>query len=232
MVTLSGAKIQRRNAWRYHIREVASGDGHRPVSQSLKDAQELAGLPPGRWLGSGLGALGLTEGGEVSERQLELLFGEGRHPDADRIERGLLDDGVDAATARGLTVLGEPIEEIERGKQIPLRGMDFTFRPQASLVVLWALGDDHTRPVIERAHERAGSVVTLHSTEAFQRWLALERVTDCTRAWSRSMRRASRFPESWRRTSPIVGRRSRRYPARRIEGFFASWWMRKESPPA
>lgn len=152
---LSVAKLQRRNAWRYYIRGVAFGDGRRLVGQSLKDAQELAGLPPGRWLGRGLRALGLTEGAEVSERQLELLFGEGRHPDADRIERGLLDDGVDAATARRLTVLGQPIEEIEARKQTPLLGMDFTFRPQASLVVLWALGDAATRRVIERAHERA-----------------------------------------------------------------------------
>jgi conjugative relaxase-like TrwC/TraI family protein len=152
---LSVAKIQRRNAWRYYIRGVAFGDGRRPVGQSLKDAQELAGLPPGRWLGRGLRALGLTEGAEVSERQLELLFGEGRHPDADRIERGLLDDGVDAATARRLTVLGQPIEEIEARKQTPLLGMDFTFRPQASLIVLWALGDAKTRRIIERAHERA-----------------------------------------------------------------------------
>ncbi|MFE2513341.1 MobF family relaxase [Streptomyces naganishii] len=152
---LSVAKIQRRNAWRYYIRGVAFGDGRRLVGQSLKDAQELAGLPPGRWLGRGLRALGLTEGAEVSERQLELLFGEGRHPDADRIERGLLDDGVDAATARRLTVLGQPIEEIEARKQTPLLGMDFTFRPQASLIVLWALGDAKTRWIIERAHERA-----------------------------------------------------------------------------
>ncbi|MFH8371378.1 MobF family relaxase [Streptomyces sp. NPDC018031] len=152
---LSVAKIQRRNAWRYYIRGVAFGDGRRPAGQSLKDAQELAGLPPGRWVGRGLRALGLTEGGQVSERQLELLFGEGRHPDADRIERGLLDDGVDAATARRLTVLGQPIEEIEARKQTPLLGMDFTFRPQASLVVLWALGDAATRRIIERAHERA-----------------------------------------------------------------------------
>lgn len=148
-------EIQRRNAWRYYIRGVAFGDGRRPAGQSLKDAQELAGLPPGRWLGRGLRALGLTEGGQVLERQMELLFGEGRHPDADRIERDLLDDGVDAATARRRTVLGQPIEEIEARKQTPLLGMDFTFRPQTSLVVLWALGDAATRRVIERAHERA-----------------------------------------------------------------------------
>ncbi|MCX4902381.1 relaxase domain-containing protein [Streptomyces sp. NBC_00892] len=106
---LSVAKIQRRNAWRYYIRGVAFGDGHRPADQSLKDAQELAGLPPGRWLGRGLRALGLTEGGQVSERQLELLFGQGRHPDADRIERGLLDDGS-ARVPRILDMYsGEPV---------------------------------------------------------------------------------------------------------------------------
>ncbi|MEU7088110.1 MobF family relaxase [Streptomyces achromogenes] len=152
---LSVAKVQRRNAWRYYVRGVAFGDGRRRAGQSLKAAQELAGLPPGRWLGRGLRALGLTAGAEVLERQLELLFGEGRHPDADRIERGLLNDGVDAATARRRTVLGQPIEEIEARKQTPLLALDFTFRPQASLIVLWALGDDQTRRVIERAHERA-----------------------------------------------------------------------------
>lgn len=169
---LSVAKIQRRNAWRYYIRGVAFGDGRRPVGQSLKDAQEMAGLPPGKWLGRGLRALGLTEGAEVSERQLELLFGEGRHPDADRIERGLLDDGVDAATARRLTVLGQPIEEIEARKQTPLLGMDFTFRPQASLVVLWALGDATVRRVIERAHERAVATALrwLEDEVAESRW--------------------------------------------------------------
>ncbi|MGW2478116.1 hypothetical protein [Streptomyces sp. NPDC001665] len=44
-----------------------------------------------------------------------MLFGEGRHPDADFIERGLLDEGVGGATARRVTMLGQPIEEIEAG---------------------------------------------------------------------------------------------------------------------
>ncbi|WP_030853877.1 MobF family relaxase [Streptomyces griseus] len=152
---LSVAKVQRCNAWRYYVRGVACGDGLRPVGQSLKAAQEAAGLPRGRWRGRGLAALGLTEGAEVSERQMELTFGQGRHPDADRIERRLLDDGVDPVAARRATVLGQPIEEIEARQQTPLLALDFTFRPQASLTVLWALGDAHTRRVIEGAHERA-----------------------------------------------------------------------------
>ncbi|MFD9283620.1 MobF family relaxase [Streptomyces mirabilis] len=152
---ISVAKVQRRNAWRYYVRGVAFGDGRRPVGQALKDAQELAGLPPGVWRGRGLAALGLTAGQTVTERQMELVFGEGRHPDADRMERELLDDGADPESARLATVLGQPIEEIEQRKQTPLIALDFVFRPQASLVVLWALGDARTRRVIEQAHKRA-----------------------------------------------------------------------------
>ncbi|ASY37079.1 MULTISPECIES: hypothetical protein [unclassified Streptomyces] len=58
-----------------------------------------------------------------------------QHPAADRIERGLLDADVDTTTARRLTVLGQPIEACG---QAPVRLDDFTFRPQALLIVLWA----------------------------------------------------------------------------------------------
>ncbi|MCZ4100999.1 MobF family relaxase [Streptomyces sp. H39-C1] len=169
---LSVAKVQRRNAWRYYVRGVAFGDGRRPVGQSLKGALEKAGLPPGVWMGRGLAALGLTAGQTVTERQMELVFGQGRHPDADRIERELLDDGADPETARLATVLGQPVEEIERRKLTPLFALDFVFRPQASLIVLWALGDDHTRRVIERAHERAIDTVLrwLEDEVAQTRW--------------------------------------------------------------
>ncbi|MFD3868623.1 MobF family relaxase [Streptomyces cyaneofuscatus] len=43
----------------------------------------------------------------------------------------------------------------EARNETPLLALDLTFRPQASLTVLWALGDPQTRRVIERAHERA-----------------------------------------------------------------------------
>ncbi|MEU7502338.1 hypothetical protein AB0B52_35885 [Streptomyces griseofuscus] len=51
---------------------------------------------------------------------MESLFGQGRHPDADRIERHLLDDGADPATVRRATVVGQPIKEIEARRQTPL----------------------------------------------------------------------------------------------------------------
>ncbi|HET6355924.1 MobF family relaxase [Streptomyces sp.] len=169
---ISVAKVQPGNAWRYYTRGVAFGDGRRPARRPLKDAQEEAGVPPGVWMGRGLTALGLTAGSVVTERQAELLFGEGRHPDADRMERELLDDGADPEMARLATVLGQPVEEIEKRKQTALLAFDFVFRPQASLVVLWALGDDRTRRVIERAQERAVATVLrwLEDEVAETRW--------------------------------------------------------------
>ncbi|MFF9352744.1 MobF family relaxase [Streptomyces sp. NPDC014734] len=38
---------------------------------------------------------------------------------------------------------------------MPLLGLELVFRPQASLLVLWVLGDERTREVSERAHARA-----------------------------------------------------------------------------
>ncbi|MGX1762075.1 relaxase domain-containing protein [Streptomyces lydicus] len=66
------------------------------------------------------------------------------------------------------TVLGKPIEDIKN----PLLALDFVFRPQASLIVLWALGDDRTRRIIERAHERAVAVTLgwLEDEIAQTRW--------------------------------------------------------------
>ncbi|MFB7083089.1 hypothetical protein [Streptomyces sp. NPDC056308] len=87
---------------------------------------------------------------------MELVFGQGRHPHADRIERELLDDScADPETARLATVLGQPVEKIEKRKQTPLFAVDFVFRAQASLIVLWALGDDCTTYwLAERAQVR------------------------------------------------------------------------------
>lgn len=74
---------------RYLFRGVMVGDGHRAVGTPLRAAQDEAGVPPGVWKGRGLAVVGLKAGDVVSERQAELHLGEGRHPDADRIEREL-----------------------------------------------------------------------------------------------------------------------------------------------
>ncbi|NEA14154.1 MobF family relaxase [Streptomyces halstedii] len=133
--------------YRYYLRETVVGDGRRPARTPLRVAQEQAGVPVGRWMGRGLGALGLAPGEEVTEAQLRNLFGErGRHPYADRIEADRLAAGASPKQAFKAGALG---------RRVTVTGVDFVFRPQPSIYLLWAVGDEETRLVIEAAHERA-----------------------------------------------------------------------------
>jgi hypothetical protein len=120
---------------RYLFRGVMAGDGHRRAGTPLRAAQDAAGVPPGVWKGRGLATLGLTAGDAVTERQAELLLGEGRYPDADRIERELLAQGKGLEQARRVTVLGRPIEHNRSPKtdkaeeRTPWLAFDLVFRP-------------------------------------------------------------------------------------------------------
>ncbi|MGY3676688.1 relaxase domain-containing protein [Streptomyces sp. TE33382] len=69
-----------------------------------------------------------------------------RHPYADRIEAGLLAKGESPKKAFKAGALG---------RRVLVTGVDFVFRPQPTIYLLWALGDEETRRVIEAAHERA-----------------------------------------------------------------------------
>ncbi|MGK5628577.1 MobF family relaxase [Streptomyces sp. URMC 123] len=144
------AKITAGQAYRYYLRQVVVGDGHRPARTPLVQAQEEAGVPAGRWMGRGLAALGLAAGDVVTEAQLRHLFGEGRHPHADRIEADQLAAGKKPAVARRAGALG---------RRVKVTGVDLVFRPQPTITLLWALGDEETRWVIEDAHERAIAAV-------------------------------------------------------------------------
>ncbi|MCX5278151.1 MobF family relaxase [Streptomyces virginiae] len=133
--------------YRYFMRQTVVGDGRRPARTPLREAQEQAGVPFGRWMGRGLAVLGLAPGEEVTEAQLRNLFGErGRHPYADRIGADLLAKGASPRKAFRAGALG---------RRVMVTGVDFVFRPQPTIYLLWALGDEETRRVIEAAHERA-----------------------------------------------------------------------------
>lgn len=152
---ISKSELRPGDGVRYLFRCVMVGDGHRPAGTALRDAQDEAGVPPGIWRGRGLEAVGLTAGDVVSERQAELLLGEGRHPDGDRIERERLQEGDDPAKARRSSVLGRPIEhnrspKTEKAKErVPWLGMDLVFRPPPTAHIAWALGGDEERRVLE-----------------------------------------------------------------------------------
>ncbi|MEV7730013.1 MobF family relaxase [Streptomyces sp. NPDC087917] len=98
-------------------------------------------------MGRGLAMLGLTAGEEVTEQQLRSLFGErGRHPYEDRIEAEEPAAGKSPKQAVRAGALG---------RRVTVTGFDLTFRPQPTIYLLWTLGDEETRRVIEAAHEHA-----------------------------------------------------------------------------
>ncbi|MEU5459242.1 MobF family relaxase [Streptomyces globisporus] len=133
--------------YRYYLRQTVVGDGRRPARTPLRAAQEQAGVPAGRWMGRGLAVLGLAPGEEATESQLRNLFGErGRHPYAGRMEDDRLAAGDSPKEAFKAGALG---------RRVTVTGVDFVFRPQPTIYLLWALGDGETRLVIEAAHERA-----------------------------------------------------------------------------
>ncbi|MFG2676874.1 MobF family relaxase [Streptomyces sp. NPDC048445] len=152
---ISKSELRPGDGVRYLFRGVMVGDGHRPAGTALRDAQDEAGVPPGIWRGRGLAAVGLAAGDVVGERQAELLLGEGRHPDGDRIEHERLEAGDDPARARRASVLGRPIEhnrspKTEKAKErVPWLGMDLVFRPPPTAHIVWALGGDEERLVLE-----------------------------------------------------------------------------------
>ncbi|MFJ5026379.1 MobF family relaxase [Streptomyces goshikiensis] len=98
---------------------------------------------------------------DLTEPALALGLGEGRHPDADRIEQVLLAEGKAPAQARRATVLGRPIEHNQSAKtdkakeRKPWLAMDLVFRAPPTVHIAGALMDDETRRVLELCQDIA-----------------------------------------------------------------------------
>ena len=103
-------KLTAGDGYQYLIRQVVALDDTRRGRASLADYYSSKGETPGRWMGGGLASLGqpvgrdpgdplvaeywaVDEGSEVSEPQMKALFGEGLHPNAEKIAEILLDRG-------------------------------------------------------------------------------------------------------------------------------------------
>lgn len=162
------------DGYKYLLRTVAAGDGNRSLSTPLTRYYNAEGTPPGRWMGSGLPALGtgqVTSGDEVSEAQLQLLVGMGRDPVTgaplgraypvyktvtQRIEErtATLDQHLDPA-ARARAIAAIEAEEAERGTRRAVAGFDFTFSIPKFASVLWAVADAGTQSLIAQAHHDA-----------------------------------------------------------------------------
>jgi conjugative relaxase-like TrwC/TraI family protein len=124
--------------FRYLMNSVAAGDGNPEPSKGLAHYYASTGTPPGVFLGNGLADLddgrGVVSGSQVSEENLSNMLGACSDP-----------------------VSGEPVGSRPRAPAggVPVAGFDLTFSISKSISVMWALGDDETRSVIEKCHRRA-----------------------------------------------------------------------------
>ncbi|WP_179476448.1 MobF family relaxase, partial [Mycolicibacterium vinylchloridicum] len=118
-------KLTAGDGYTYLLRQVAVADGTDLGRASLGDYYSSKGETPGRWVGSGLTALGrpvsrdpdnplveqlwgVPEGSEVTEEQMKALFGEGLHPNATKITEHLTGIGVWVDGAHAAAKLGRP----------------------------------------------------------------------------------------------------------------------------
>ncbi|MEU2258163.1 MobF family relaxase [Nocardia xishanensis] len=93
-MTATIQKVVAGNGFQYYLRNVAAHDAESRGRSSLADYYSVHGESPGRWHGSGLTALGIDVGVEVTEAQMKSLFGLGRHPNAEMIEAEVFDRQV------------------------------------------------------------------------------------------------------------------------------------------
>lgn len=152
----------------------AAGDGDPSLSNPLTRYYAEAGTPPGRWLGSGITALGrgeLAPSAQVSEAQLQLLVGMRRDPitgdplglaypayrtTADRVAARVVQlDSSLGPVERGRVVAQIEAEEATRGSRRAVAGFNFTFSVPKSASVLWAVADVGTQALIAQAHHEA-----------------------------------------------------------------------------
>jgi len=92
------------DGYTYLTRQVAAADSTERGYNSLGDYYAAKGEAPGVWMGAGLESLGVS--GTVTEVQMLNLFGQGLHPDADRIFAEQQADGATADKADEATKLG------------------------------------------------------------------------------------------------------------------------------
>jgi conjugative relaxase-like TrwC/TraI family protein len=173
-VTVSLRRMSAGSGYQYLLRSVAAGDGSRVLSTPLTRYYSEVGTPPGRWLGSGVRALGsgqLAAGMPVTEEQLALLIGMGRDPItgeqlgrayptykrlADRIDERVaaLDPEMTQEDCAAETSRIEA-EETAAGMRQAVAGFDLTFSVPKSVSVLWAVADATTQEQIADAHHAA-----------------------------------------------------------------------------
>ncbi len=123
------------------LRSVAAGDGNRRLSTPLTRYYTEAGTPPGRWLGSGLHALGngeIRQGDVVGEQQLALLLGTGSDP--------VTGEPLGRAFPVHESKADEYGSDAGPSARRAVAGYDLTFSVPKSVSALWGVADEAPKP--------------------------------------------------------------------------------------
>jgi len=105
-------KLSIGDGYRYYMSETVTGDVRRSADRDLADYYTAEGNPPGVWTGGGTAELCVS--GTVSQTQMEALYGEGLHPDADEIIEAAVAEGLSPAEATRRTRLGRRFYRYEQ----------------------------------------------------------------------------------------------------------------------
>jgi conjugative relaxase-like TrwC/TraI family protein len=172
-VTVSMRVMSAGDGYKYLLRTVVVGDGKRSLSTPLTRYYNAEGTPPGRWMGDGLRSLGdglIAEGDEVTEEQLQLLIGQGRHPltgealgraypvyrtAADRASADRGKGEGPAGNEQTVAVASAEDESETRRRRRAVAGYDFTFSIPKSASILWGVADAPTQTRMVHAHHAA-----------------------------------------------------------------------------
>src|SRR3954451_12739736 len=111
-------KLTAGDGYTYLTRQVAAQDATSLGFASLGDYYSEKGEAPGVWMGRGLaGVPDFPVGEQVTEAQMVALFGKGRHPNAELIERAAMLAGKDPQQVDRASRLGAPYRGFEEANE-------------------------------------------------------------------------------------------------------------------
>ncbi|MFQ1003656.1 MobF family relaxase [Modestobacter sp. SSW1-42] len=115
-------KLTAGDGYTYLTRQVAAHDATTRGFGSLGDYYSERGEAPGVWMGRGLaGVPNFPLGERVTETQMVALFGRGRHPNAEEIERAARLAGKDAQHVDQASRLGAPYRVFDQSNEFRRR---------------------------------------------------------------------------------------------------------------